>query len=198
MAGFDIEGARKAGASDAQIADFLAKQTGFKLDEARKAGASDSQVADFLSKQVQPVEEKPKPKEEAKSSFGDKALDYLKSGVAGPFINTIAGLPNALESGVRNLPRMGLEALQTNNMSGPGFTGALAKTALQVGENLVQGKPTEVPENFVSNVVGTKEQRQKDLEQKIALDRAISSVPRIPGTEQLAEYGAKTQKELNE
>lgn len=46
---FDLEAARKAGASDSQIADFLASKRGFDLEAARKAGASDSHIADFLS-----------------------------------------------------------------------------------------------------------------------------------------------------
>lgn len=46
---FDIEGARKAGYSDAEIASHLAKQSGFDADGARKAGYSDSEILSHLS-----------------------------------------------------------------------------------------------------------------------------------------------------
>ena len=56
---FDLEGARSAGASDTQIADFLANKLNFDLAGAREAGASDSQITDFLATKTAP-----KPKEE--------------------------------------------------------------------------------------------------------------------------------------
>lgn len=58
MAGFDVEGARKAGYSDAEIADYLAPQAKFDTTAARKAGYDDSEIVGFLSSTVKPVEEK--------------------------------------------------------------------------------------------------------------------------------------------
>ena len=46
---FDIEGAKKAGYSDAEIARYLAKQSKFDLDGAKKAGYSDAEVISHLS-----------------------------------------------------------------------------------------------------------------------------------------------------
>ena len=45
---FDIEGAKKAGASDEQIAEFLANKYGFNLEGAKKAGAKSSDVVKHL------------------------------------------------------------------------------------------------------------------------------------------------------
>lgn len=46
---FDIEGARKAGYSDAEIAAHLGKQSGFDVDGARQSGYSDSEILAHLS-----------------------------------------------------------------------------------------------------------------------------------------------------
>ena len=45
---FDLEGARKAGFSDAEIAAHLAGKTGFRLDDARQAGFSDAEIVTHL------------------------------------------------------------------------------------------------------------------------------------------------------
>lgn len=47
---FDVEGAKKAGYSDADIANHLAKQNGFDLDGARKSGYTDADVVGHLRK----------------------------------------------------------------------------------------------------------------------------------------------------
>jgi hypothetical protein len=46
---FDLEGARSAGASDTQIADFLSSKLNFDISGAREAGASDDQIVNFLA-----------------------------------------------------------------------------------------------------------------------------------------------------
>jgi len=50
VATFNIAAARKAGASDAEIAEFLAGKANYDLDAARKAGANDAQIAAHLAK----------------------------------------------------------------------------------------------------------------------------------------------------
>jgi hypothetical protein len=50
VATFNIAAARKAGASDAEIAEFLAGKANFDIDAARKAGADDTQIAAHLAK----------------------------------------------------------------------------------------------------------------------------------------------------
>jgi DnaJ-domain-containing protein 1 len=46
---FDLEGARKAGYSDAEIADYLAQRSNFDIDGALKAGYSHREIADRLA-----------------------------------------------------------------------------------------------------------------------------------------------------
>ena len=57
---FDLEAARKAGATDQQILEFLAGEQNFDLQEARKAGATDDQIIDFLASEISP--ESPEPR----------------------------------------------------------------------------------------------------------------------------------------
>lgn len=61
---FDIAGARQAGYSDSDIAEFLAQQRGFNLNGARQAGYSDSDIIGFLGappKAAQPAAPAPAP-----------------------------------------------------------------------------------------------------------------------------------------
>lgn len=51
MADFDLEGARKAGASDQQIVDFLASKYGFDADAARAAGHDDAKILALLTRE---------------------------------------------------------------------------------------------------------------------------------------------------
>ncbi|GIW55348.1 MAG: hypothetical protein KatS3mg082_1752 [Nitrospiraceae bacterium] len=54
MASFDLEGARRAGYSDAEIADFLAQQKGFDAAGARQAGYDDRELVDYLMRLPDP------------------------------------------------------------------------------------------------------------------------------------------------
>lgn len=56
---FDIEGAKKAGYSDAEIADHLGKQSNFDVAAARKAGYSDAELLTHLSAQKEQPKEQP-------------------------------------------------------------------------------------------------------------------------------------------
>jgi hypothetical protein len=49
MSDFDIDGARKAGYSDAEIADYIGKQRNFDVAAARKAGYSDADLLDHFT-----------------------------------------------------------------------------------------------------------------------------------------------------
>src|SRR5579863_9222185 len=53
--GFDLDAARKAGASDDDITSFLATKHNFDMDSALKAGASKQDVITFLSQQQVPI-----------------------------------------------------------------------------------------------------------------------------------------------
>jgi hypothetical protein len=53
---FDLEGARKAGYSDADIANYLASKQGFDVGGARKVGYGDQEIIDHLSSREKPPE----------------------------------------------------------------------------------------------------------------------------------------------
>ena len=63
---FDVDLARADGATDTQIAEFLASKAGFNLDLARKDGASDTAIVDFLTATPEPA----KPEKPASSLMG--------------------------------------------------------------------------------------------------------------------------------
>ena len=69
MSDFDIQGARKAGYSDAEIADYLAKQRGFDVAGARKAGYKDAEIVSHLS----PADKEP--------GMAGKVADTVNTGV---------------------------------------------------------------------------------------------------------------------
>jgi hypothetical protein len=55
MAKFDVEGARRAGYTDAEIADFLAGEAAFDTAAARAAGYTDAEIVNHLSGPSTPV-----------------------------------------------------------------------------------------------------------------------------------------------
>jgi hypothetical protein len=67
MAKFDVEGARAAGYTDAEIANYLASQDAFDAASARKSGYTDAEIIDYLSAPV----------ETPKSTFIDDAAQLL-------------------------------------------------------------------------------------------------------------------------
>ena len=81
---FDIEGARKEGYSDSEIADYLAQQKKFDLAGARKEGYSDAEIISHLGA--------PKPTEKPKEPQGDGLLKKFVSGAAS-IGDIVAGAP---------------------------------------------------------------------------------------------------------
>lgn len=82
---FDIQGAKKEGYTDSEIAEYLAPQIKFNLTDARKEGYSDSEISDYLAK-IETVERKP--------SLWDKTKDIgreVSETVAGAGLNIGAG-----------------------------------------------------------------------------------------------------------
>jgi hypothetical protein len=76
---FDLEGARSAGASDTQIADFLANKLDFNLIGAREAGALDTQIVDFLATKTAPKVQEEQPKEATVSGEAVKSFKQMGS-----------------------------------------------------------------------------------------------------------------------
>ena len=61
MAKFDVEGARRAGYTDAEIADFLAGEEAFDAAAAREAGYTDAEIIGYISGPSTPVKLEPEP-----------------------------------------------------------------------------------------------------------------------------------------
>jgi hypothetical protein len=106
---FDIEGAKKAGYSPQEIADFLGQTHKFDVGGARKSGYNDDEIIGFLAKK-QADEAMPKEK-----GVVGKALDQL---AAGPetAANLLSGAVGQLAGGAVNLRDMLSGQLTKNNM----------------------------------------------------------------------------------
>lgn len=97
---FDIEGARKSGYSDAEIADHLATQSKFDVAGARAAGYGDTDIIQHLS-----AFEAPKP-----LSGEDAGLAATSGGYSG--IANMAGLPVDTALNVADLTKAGMGLVQ--------------------------------------------------------------------------------------
>ena len=98
MAKFDAEGARAAGYTDAEIADYLANQSGFNAVAAREAGYTDAEIVAHLAG----VAPKPKKQEPDRS-----AAQY-----AGVITNALAPYATAagLGAAAAGIPSLGIGA----------------------------------------------------------------------------------------
>lgn len=88
---FDVQGAKQAGYSSKEIADFVASSGGFDVNGARKYGYNDDEIVGFLE---QPAAEQPKPEQSivrtaldqglqgATFGFADELTDRLGAGIA--------------------------------------------------------------------------------------------------------------------
>ena len=131
---YDLAGARKAGVSDRDIADFLATQVRYDLAGARKAGVADSDIADLLAKEL-----------------GPKARHPFKAGMEAARSQLTEGLPYALEKTFGEITPEEQAAysakLQASNARQeellPGGPAALGKDNLLsvIGENLAYSSP---------------------------------------------------------
>lgn len=125
------------------------------------------------------------------TGLGD-ASKMIAAGAIGP---TLA-IPQGIESAVRNVPR---QVLEQQGIDVPEKVGPMT-----FAEELVKKGPAQLFTNatraFIKNATGEsfEKQQERQKENEIALDRAISKVPRIPGTESLAKYGEEKSKALTE
>lgn len=131
---FDIEGARKAGYSDKEIADHLGKQNNFDVDSARKSGYTDDQLVAHLA---------------APSSM--------------PGMPQPQGFGAQLEAGLKQVPRqLGLTARY--GIEGAAAAGGMLvdpflalmnqKTTAQRGTNIADAIGLPKPEGSFERVVG--------------------------------------------
>jgi hypothetical protein len=98
---FDINGAKEAGYSDAEIVGFLAPEKKFDVNAARKSGYNDSEILSFLSESDK---KKPDEKESALRRAADLPVNFTKGVVSGVRMLTDAfGADNAISKSLRGV-----------------------------------------------------------------------------------------------
>ena len=131
---FDIEGAKKAGASDEQIAEYLAKKHGFNLEGATKAGAKASDVITHLMKKEGGSVEKQAPDESAAETARLAGKEAPKAEAPG-IVEQMFGLGSPIARVVKGAvvdPLLGINQLVAN-------TGLFGDTVKQGANQLVRG-----------------------------------------------------------
>jgi len=114
------------------------------------------------------------------------------SGAIGP----TAAIPLGIESSVRNIPRQVVEQ--------QGITPVSKVGPLTFAEELVKKGPAQLLTNtakaFIKKATGEsfEKQQERQTQDQIAVDRAISKLPRIPGLSQLADAGERVSGRLRE
>ena len=80
---FDVEGARKSGYSDAEIAEYLGEAGEFDVEGARQSNYSDAQIVDYFAGPRKVVEAREQSIGRGFKSFGTGVTDMLSLPVAG-------------------------------------------------------------------------------------------------------------------
>jgi hypothetical protein len=146
MAKFDVEGARAAGYTDAEIADYLAAEEAFDAAAAREAGYTDADIIGYISAApAKPVKREPEPDRSAAQYAGvisSALLPYATAAGLGAAATGIPtggiGAPLGAAAGVTSL---GVADLGTSiyNVFAPAFD---AKTIPLPSETIRRGYET--------------------------------------------------------
>jgi len=110
MAKFDVEGARRAGYTEAEIADYLAGEEAFDAAAAREAGYTDAEIIGYISGPSTPVKLEPEPDRSAAQYAGvisSALLPYATAAGAGALATGVPtgglGAPFGAAAGVTAL-----------------------------------------------------------------------------------------------
>jgi hypothetical protein len=96
---FDVNGARKAGYSDTEIAGFLAPEKKFDLNAAKEAGYNDQEILSFLTK-----DEKPKEETSTLRRVADQPINFAQGVVSGVrMISDAFGADNPISKNLRGV-----------------------------------------------------------------------------------------------
>jgi tRNA G10 N-methylase Trm11 len=131
------------------------------------------------------------PQEEEPSQILDPAK-MIAAGAVGP----TAAIPLGIESAIRNVPRQVVEQ--------QGITPVSKVGPMTFAEELVKKGPAQLFTNtaraFIKKATGEsfEQQQERQTQDQIAVDRAISGLPRIPGLSQLADAGEKVSERFRE
>jgi hypothetical protein len=122
-------------------------------------------------------------------------LDPAKMIAAGA-VGPTAAIPLGIESAIRNVPRQVVEQ--------QGITPVSKVGPMTFAEELVKKGPGQLFTNtaraFIKSATGEsfEKQQERQTQDQIAVDRAISKLPRIPGLSQLADAGEKVSERFRE
>lgn len=149
---FDAEAARKAGYSDAEIAEYLASQHQFDAKAARKAGYSDTELIAHLvglqeqrgsAARIPGTIREPEP--EASESIGDKLLGGVEAGLTattglaggglGVLGGTLAGISRSVSDGTFGTPEA---AKRTEQMAANAAQALTYSPRTQAGQGAAQ------------------------------------------------------------
>jgi hypothetical protein len=161
MADFDVQAARKAGYTDAEIADHLAAQRGFDVGAARQSGYKDSEIVDhlspgpgLLSRGMDAVGDAAKTVGNAKKTAEDWATTQGIRAVGG-----MASLPGTVAKGAEwGYRQLGIDPASIFGQQGAKVLGTMATdypTADKISDT-VQSAANVRPVNLEGNIPGGK------------------------------------------
>jgi hypothetical protein len=190
---FDIDGARKAGYSDAEIADHLAKSSGFDVAGARKAGYNDADLVSHLAK---------KQASKPQAAPGVIPSDPTQSGppvVESPSI--LRRIRNLLGPTVEGLGAVGGGILGTPLAPGAGTVGGaalgygIAKGGLRVIDELAgwQKPPESALQGMATGATDLLEGAAMEAGGQIVARNVVPAAARVFGAAKDAVGGMRSQ-----
>lgn len=157
MSDFDIDGARKAGYSDAEIADYLGKQRNFDVGAARKSGYSDADIVGHLTAPPKDETPKPEPRQPIAASAVSQGgfpmtvarpAENPPAAPSGPTLKPWADLPGNIPESAGNfvnaLVQPIIHPVDTAKAVGSMVSGFINKTG-RPGNLLREGDPEPTP-----------------------------------------------------
>lgn len=150
MAKFDAEGARAAGYTDAEIANYLANQSGFNAIAAREAGYTDAEIIAYLSGARPPREGMDKATQLAGVTTGALLPYATAAGLGAAAGAPLAGI-GAIPGAAAGVLSLGIGDLGTSvyNLAAPVFGGERvplpSETIRQAYQNVGIGRTPETP-----------------------------------------------------
>jgi len=140
-------------------------------------------TGELIEEPVKPVEAKP--------AEDYSTLDFLSDAAKRPVASLISGTGPALlgiEKAVRNIPR---NLKDVEGFSPPELLYKGLKQAAKKELSLLTGEPYSFKEELVSGI------KEKELDKEV-IDKAISSIPNVPGLQDLADWSQKTGQNIRD
>jgi hypothetical protein len=161
MADFDVQAARKAGYTDAEIADHLASQRGFDVGAARQSGYKDAEIVDHLSPGPGLLRRGMNAVGDAVSAVGNakRSVDDYVTTQAVRAGGGLASLPGTVAKGAEwGYRQLGIDPASIFGQQGAKVLGTMASdypTADKISDT-VQSAANVRPVNLEGNIPGGK------------------------------------------